>query len=65
MSGGGGGAGVGSGGVPPALKLGSTTLRGEGENQLLATGLDVDELASEGFKPEDCEWLSVGTAPEC
>lgn len=24
----------------------------------MATGLDVDELASEGFKPEDCEWCS-------
>lgn len=29
--------------------------RTQGENQLLATGLDVDQLASEGFKPEDCE----------
>ncbi|GAA5961012.1 hypothetical protein JCM3765_006502 [Sporobolomyces pararoseus] len=29
------------------------TQRTQGENQLLATGLDVDQLASEGFKPED------------
>ncbi|KPV76479.1 uncharacterized protein RHOBADRAFT_25548 [Rhodotorula graminis WP1] len=27
--------------------------RPEAENQLLATGLDVDQLAHEGFKPED------------
>ncbi|TNY18529.1 exocyst complex component EXO84 [Rhodotorula diobovata] len=27
--------------------------RPEAESQLLATGLDVDQLASEGFKPED------------
>jgi hypothetical protein len=31
------------------------TQRTQGENQLFATGLDVDQLASEGFKPEDCE----------
>ncbi|GAA5898494.1 exocyst subunit EXO84 [Sporobolomyces salmoneus] len=29
------------------------TQRTQGENQLFATGLDVDQLASEGFKPED------------
>jgi len=46
---------VGAGGVPPPLKLGSNLPRGEGEDQLMATGLDVDELASESFKPEDCE----------
>lgn len=32
--------------------------RTQGENQLFATGLDVDQLASEGFKPEDCKFFS-------
>ena len=31
--------------------------RPEAENQLLATGLDVDQLAHEGFKPEDCAYI--------
>ncbi|GAA5858578.1 hypothetical protein JCM1840_001268 [Sporobolomyces johnsonii] len=33
-------------GAPAAQRTGA-------ENQLLATGLDIDQLASEGFKPED------------
>lgn len=33
--------------------------RPEAESQLLATGLDVDQLASEGFKPEDCALFSA------
>lgn len=54
-SGVGAGGGLG-GGAGSGLKLGAhLTPRGEGENQLVATGLDVDQLASEAFKPEDCE----------
>lgn len=30
-------------------------IRTEAEKQLIASGLDVDQLASDAFKPEDCE----------
>lgn len=45
-----------AGGVS-GLKLGSPPPRTDGEDQLLATGLDVDQLASETFRPEDCEFV--------
>lgn len=38
-----------------SVQLQQQVERSQGENQLFATGLDVDQLASEGFKPEDCE----------
>ncbi|GAA5938435.1 uncharacterized protein JCM15063_000734 [Sporobolomyces koalae] len=44
-----GSSGAGSNGVAQPLAPSRT----QGENQLFATGLDVDQLASEGFKPED------------
>jgi len=38
-----------------SVQLQQQVERSLGENKLFATGLDVDQLASEGFKPEDCE----------
>ncbi|KAL7340040.1 exocyst complex component EXO84 [Rhodotorula toruloides] len=37
----------------PQAQAQPLSARNEAESQLLATGLDVDQLASEGFKPED------------
>ncbi|GAA5954199.1 hypothetical protein JCM21900_006959 [Sporobolomyces salmonicolor] len=55
---GGGGAGLagpgGQGANGAGVPQGASALQRTGaENQLLATGLDFDQLASEGFKPED------------
>mgnify|MGYP001603743528 FL=1 len=42
----------------PALPLGMTGVgagKGKGRDALGETGLDVDMLAGEGFRAEDCE----------
>lgn len=49
----------GAGAVPsvPALPRGMTGVgAGTAKGGLAGTGLDVEMLAGEGFRPEDCEW---------
>jgi hypothetical protein len=53
--GGGGDGGGGGGGGIQVIKILSPVGRVEGEDQLVATGLDVDQLAGESFRPEECE----------
>lgn len=47
---------------PSARSAPPPVVRTEAEKQLLASGLDVDQLASDAFKPEDCELMSCGAS---